>query len=131
MGDTLSDQPIELWPTNRDPDGFACYSDHDHDISTKGDCDWCGSTEHGVVGHVLPSVERFTGKDPVAAAAIVLHTKSLKFFDGVLLDYQTAGAIYAVYDALSIPARERLRGMSLAQAGTVCWKLATINTRRT
>lgn len=109
---------------NRDPDGFGCYSDHEHDIIHKGACDWCGSTDRKVIGHVLPDTERLTGKDPVQAAAIVLHTKTMKIVDGVLLDYQTAGAIDLIYRHLKTDeGKAKLRAMTLERAGLVCWKL--------
>jgi len=114
--------PIEI--VNNDPDQFACYSDHEHDISYKGECDWCGSTDPGVVGHVLPDVKRMKGVDPVKAAAIVMQTKTATIFDGILLDLFTASAIDGVAKALSDSARAKLRTMNLLTAATVCLKLA-------
>lgn len=108
---------------NDDPDGLACYSDHANDIKFKGCCDFCGSTEVDAVGHVLPDTERLHDMDPVQAAAVVLHTKSYKIVDGVLLDYQTAHVIRAVYDALSEDARAKLRSFDITKAGLICWKL--------
>lgn len=112
-------------PVSLDPDGLGCYSDHEHDIRTKGSCDYCGSTEAGIVGHVLPDLRRLKGVDPVQAAAMVLHSKSAAIVDGVLLDYQSAGAIQAVYDALGEDARAKLRTLSITKAGLVCWKLVS------
>lgn len=109
---------------NNDPDGLECYSDHVHDVKTKGSCDYCGSTVWNVIGHVLPHVERYKDVDPVKAAAIVMQTKSAKIFDGVMLDHFTASAIHAVHEALSSEsAKAKLRAMSLTQAATVCFKL--------
>jgi hypothetical protein len=109
--------------TTRDPDGFGCYSDHAEDIRTKGACDLCTSTDPDVVGHVLPDVTRYTGKDPVEAAQLVRDRKSVAFFDGILLDGFTASAINAVYDALGDEAKAHLRGLTLTKAATVCFKL--------
>jgi hypothetical protein len=110
---------------SRDPDNFQCYSDHDTDIlDTPYECMMCGSTEVGVVGHVLPHIERRTGVDPLKAALMVMHTKSATFFDGILLDYFTASAIAAVGDALKDPKNvDKLRAMPLPQAAKVAFKL--------
>lgn len=111
---------------SNDPDGFGCYSDHGEDIRTLGGCTMCGSSDTGVVGHVLPGVERLTGVDPVTAAQAVLAESSMKFVDGVLLDLQTAHVIVTVFNALSQKeAKAKLRRMTVTKAGTVCWKLAT------
>lgn len=115
----MTDQPV----VSRDPDGFGCYSDHKHDIAYKGLCDFCGSTDENVIGHVLPDMKRYTDKDPVAAAEIVTLGKGAAFFDGILLDHFSASAVMAVHNALGEEARAKLRGMSLERAVTICFKL--------
>lgn len=109
---------------NRDPDGLDCYSDHEHDIRTVGQCMICTSTDTMVVGHVLPDVKRYTGIDPVKAASIVVFTGSAKLVDGVLLDHFSASAVLAVYNGLSSPdAKDKLRAMTLPRAVDVCFRV--------
>lgn len=119
--DATTPQPT---PRSQDPDGWtACYSDHAHDIEYKGECDFCGSADPDVIGHVLPGMRRYTGKDPVAAAEIVILGAGAAFFDGILLDHFSASAVHAVHEALGEEARAKLRSMSLVKAVTICFKL--------
>lgn len=110
-------------PVNRDPDQLECYSDHAHDIRTTGECMICTSTEVDVVGHVLPSAARYTGVDPVKAAAIVLKHQQHALFDGIALDTFSASAIQSVHEAVNETNRARLRAMTLPQAVDFCFRL--------
>lgn len=110
--------------TSLDPDGITeCYSDHAHDIETRGECDWCGSTDPLVIGHLLPDIERLTALNPVQAAQLVMASGGCKIIDGVLLDHFTASAIVAVNNALSPAGQEKLAGMTLVRAADICFKL--------
>lgn len=59
----------------------------------------------------------------VDAAREVSETRTARAYAGTLLDVQTASAIVAVAEALSVTNRERLNGLSVADAGTLAWKL--------
>jgi len=109
---------------SEDPDGITeCYSDHAHDIATRGECDWCGSTDPKVIGHILPDVQRLTDLNPVQAAQLVVAEGGCKIVDGILLDHFTASAIVAVHNALSAQGREKLAGMTLIRAADICFTL--------
>lgn len=112
-------QPV----TNLDPDQLECYSDHAHDIYSVGVCEFCGSTDPNVVGHILPHIRRIKGWDPVKASAYVVKHGTATFFDGILLDHFTASAIQAVVKALKPENVDRMRTMTLPRAADVCWKL--------
>lgn len=107
---------------SEDPDGFDCYSDHAHDIQSKGCCDFCGSTDVEIVGHVLPDAKRFRNVDPVKASAYVLK-QGYATFDGVLLDSFSASAVQTVYGALTEENKAKLRDMTLTRAVTVCFRI--------
>jgi hypothetical protein len=60
---------------------------------------------------------------PVQAAREVVRTRTAMEVNGVLLDYQTAGAICAVANALSPESLAKLEAMPIERAGVIAWKL--------
>jgi hypothetical protein len=115
---------VELSITaNNDPDKSPCYADHAEDIRVHGVCDFCGSTEPNVIGHVLPDTPRHNGVDAITAARMVCDTQQHAIFDGVLLDTVTAAMMISLYDALKPANQQMLRSWPLVKVVDAGWRL--------
>ena len=105
-----------------------CYSDHNHDIATKGACDMCGGGPLGDGKGVMPDPEppvEGAVSQRYAVAKRVVTGGQFENLEGQLLDLQTANVMVIVYEALSDANKAKFDSIPLMRLVEFCWKNTT------
>lgn len=102
-----------------------CYSDHNHDLYTKGSCDMCGGGPSGdgkgVLPDPMPPVEGAVSQRYEIAKRVVAN-RAFGNLEGAVLDLQSANAIVLVYEALSDTNKAKFDSIPLSRLIPFIWK---------